>query len=273
MVMKKNHSEEFKALWTSNRLNRFPLLSTILARVILATGFIFYVCNYLTRFTDELLISIAVALLALMVLSRSLKRRSIRLERLFIQNLRSRDIEAQVLGRKRPLYEGRLLDRNVHIADFDLPEDSRWAGNTLCQLELRQRFGVMVSSILRGHQRINIPDGGSIVFPGDKLQVIGTDDQLASFGQAIASELQPEDTDIEKREMRLSHIVISGSSELVDKTISESGIRDRFGCMAVGLEEGHEHLSQIDPARKFQRGDVLWVVGEEEDLKRLAQVQ
>ena len=73
--------------------------------------------------------------------------------------------------------------------------------------------------------------------------------------------------------MRLSHIVISGSSELVDKTISESGIRDRFGCMAVGLEEGHEHLSQIDPARKFQRGDVLWVVGEEEDLKRLAQVQ
>lgn len=273
MVMKKNHSEEFKALWTSNRLNRFPLLSTILARVILATGFIFYVCNYLTRFTDALLISIAVALLALMVLSRSLKQRSIRLERLFIQNLRSRDIEAQVLGRKRPLYEGRLLDRNVHIADFDLPEDSRWAGNTLCQLELRQRFGVMVSSILRGHQRINIPDGGSIVFPGDKLQVIGTDDQLASFGQAIASELQQEDTDIEKREMRLSHIVISGSSELVDKTISESGIRDRFGCMAVGLEEGHEHLSQIDPARKFQRGDVLWVVGEEEDLKRLAQVQ
>ena len=269
MVMKKNHSEEFKTLWTHSRLNRFPLLSTILARVVIATGFIFYVCNYLSRFADALLISIAVALLVLMILSRSLKRRSIRLERLFIQNLRSRDIEAQVLGQKRPLYEGRLLDRNVHIADFEVPEDSLWAGKTLRQLQLRNRFGVLVSSILRGHQRINIPDGDSIIFPGDKIQAIGADDQLTAFGSAIANDLQQEDHDIEKREMRLHHLVISGSSPFLGKTLQESGIRDKYNCMAVGLEQGHEHLSQIDPKHRFEKGDVLWIVGEEDDLKKL----
>ena len=92
MVMKKNHSDELKALWSESRLNRLPLVFTILVRLIIAVSFIFYICNYLTRFKNALMISIAIAVVALMLLSRRLKRNSIRMERLFIQNLRSRDI-------------------------------------------------------------------------------------------------------------------------------------------------------------------------------------
>ena len=88
------------------------------------------------------------------------------MERMFIRNLRSKDIEAQVYGHKRPLYEGHLLDRDIHISDFDVPEDSRWAGKTLADMKLRGRFGVNVSSILRGTQRINIPNGDNLIFPG-----------------------------------------------------------------------------------------------------------
>ncbi|MBF1486693.1 MAG: sodium:proton antiporter, partial [Prevotella pallens] len=97
-VMKKNHSEEFKTLWTVNRMNRLPLVFTILVRIVIALTFIFYICNYLTRFTNALMIVIAIGLLALMILSRSMIQRSIRLERLFVQNLRSREIAAQVRG-------------------------------------------------------------------------------------------------------------------------------------------------------------------------------
>ena len=125
-----------------------------------------------------------VLLLVLIVLSRWIKKRSISLERLFILNLRSRDIEAQVLGKKRPLYEGKLLDRDIHIAEFEIPHNSGWMGQTLKQLNLGQKYGVHVSSILRAGRRLNIPDGESVVFPGDKLQVIGSDDQLAIFGKA-----------------------------------------------------------------------------------------
>lgn len=110
-MMKKNHSEEFKTLWTERRTNRPPLVFTVLVRLAIAAAYIFYIANYLTRFADALLITIAFGTIVLMVLSRSLKKRSIRLERLFVQNLRSREIQAEALGRKRPLYEGRLLDR------------------------------------------------------------------------------------------------------------------------------------------------------------------
>lgn len=269
IVMKKNHSEEFKALWAESPYNKLPLIFTILVRLAVASAFVFYICNYLTRFTNALMISIALAAVALMVISRSLKRRSIQMERMFMQNLRSREIAAEVMGHKRPLYEGKLLDRDIHISDFDIPDNSLWAGKTLRELELRNKFGVHVSSILRGIQRINIPGGSTIIYPGDKIQAIGSDEQLTAMGTAMANEVLRRDPDIEKRNMKLRQMVVNGTGVFVGKTIKESGIREKYNCMVVGLEEGKENLSLIDPAQKLKAGDILWLVGEEEDLERM----
>ena len=269
IVMKKNHSEEFRALWNDSRSNRMPLLVTILVRLIIASAFVFYICNYLTRFTNALMMTIAVAVVGIMILSRGLKKQSIKMERMFVQNLRSRDIEQQVLGLKKPLYEGHLLDRDIHISEIEIPENSTWAGLCLADLRLSNRFGIHVSSILRGHRRINIPGGGDIVFPGDKLQVIGSDSQLAAAHAAVAGDIEPDDPDIEKREMRLSQIVIDNHSPFVGKTLPETGLRSEFNCMVVGREEGKENLSMVGPAYKFRLGDILWIVGEDDALKRV----
>ena len=269
IVMKQNHSEAFKALWTDRRINRLPLTATILARVLIALSFIFYICNYLTRFKNALMIAVAVGLLILMLLSRWLKKRSITLERLFIQNLQSRDIEAQKQGKKKPLFANHLIDRDIHIANLELPDDSLWAGKTLYSLRLRNRFGVHISSILRGSKHINIPNGGTILFPGDKLQAIGNDEQLTKLSKAINAELQPEVTNIEKHEMKLRSFTISKTSPFIGKTLKDSGIRDEYNCMVVGVDEGQKNLTLITPSRCLQAGDVLWVVGEEKDLERI----
>lgn len=268
IMMKKNHSEEFKALWNSNPYNRLPLILTVIVRVAVASAFVFYICYYLTRFTNALMISIALAAVALMIISRSLKKRSIKMERLFMQNLRSREIVAEVMGRRRPLYEGRLLDRDVHISDFTIPEDSLWAGKMLRELEFRNRYGVHISSILRGSQRINIPNGGTILFPGDNIQAIGSDDQLTAFSEALNTELHDKDPEIEKREMKLHQVVINRNGIFAGKTLRDSGIRDVYNCMVVGLEEGKENLSQMDPSHKLRHGEAIWIVGEQDDIER-----
>ena len=269
IIMKKNHSNEWKRLWVESSINRIPLLFTIVVRFVIALAFIFYICNYLTRFTDALMIIIGIAVVSLMIASRWTKKRSIKMERLFIHNLRSRDIMAQVNGEKKPLYEGHLLDRDIHISDFDVPEDSSWGGKTLKELHLRERFGVDMSSIMRGSQRLNIPNGDTVIFPGDKLQVIGNDDQLQKFATALSTDLIPEDLEIEKREMKLRQLIISGKSEFCGKSLLESGLRDKYNCMVVGLEEGQENLTKIAPTRTFEKGDILWIVGEESDLQKI----
>ena len=269
IVMKKNHSPEWKRLWVESSINRIPLLFTIVVRYIIALAFIFYIINYLSRFTNALIVCIGAVVVLLMMASRRIKKRSIVMERLFIHNLRSRDIAAQVNGEKRPLYAGHLLDRDIHISEIDVPEDSTWCGKSLKELHLRERFGIDMSSIRRGSQRLNIPNGDTVIFPGDKLQIIGNDDQIHKFSQTLTSELAPEDVDIEKREMKLRQLIISGGSEFLGKTLIESGIRDKYNCMVVGLEEGRENLTRVLPTRVFEKGDIIWLVGEEADLQKI----
>ena len=271
MIMKKNHSEEWKALWAESNHNHLPLLFTVLVRCVIATFFVFYVCQHLLHFAPAIVVTFGIIAVTLMILSRGVKRRSILLERLFINNLRSRDIEAQVHGKRRPLYEGRLLDRDIHIADFDIPQNSLWAGQTLKQLGLGKRYGVHVSSILRGSTRLNIPDGDYQLFPFDRIQVIGSDTQLATFRAAIDKAIAEEDTDVEKREMKLRQFIISAGSSFIGKTLEESGLRSEYDCMVVGLEEGKENLSPFRPSRRFEEGDIIWVVGEEDNLNALLQ--
>ena len=267
MIMKKNHSKEFVALWHENRMNRFPLIFTILVRAVIAIAFLFYICNYLSRFTNALMISLATAMVMLMVVSRRLKKRSIRMEKMFVQNLRSREIEAQVLGMRKPLYEGRLLDRDVHISDIDVPADTAWAGKSLRELGLSNLYGVHVSSILRGHRRINIPGGDDKVFPGDRLQVIGSDEQLTAFNKAVSGNVTEADPDVEKREMHLRQIVIDKNGRFSGRTLGESGIRDKYNCMVVGIEEGKENLSAVNASYRFRPDDIVWIVGEAPDLE------
>lgn len=267
MIMKKNHSKEFVALWHENRMNRFPLIFTILVRAVIAIAFLFYICNYLSRFTNALMISLATAMVMLMVVSRRLKKRSIRMEKMFVQNLRSREIEAQVLGMRKSLYEGRLLDRDVHISDIDVPADTAWAGKSLRELGLSNLYGVHVSSILRGHRRINIPGGDDKVFPGDRLQVIGSDEQLTAFSKAVSGNVAEADPDVEKREMHLRQIVIDKNGRFSGRTLGESGIRDKYNCMVVGIEEGKENLSAVNASYRFRPDDIVWIVGEAPDLE------
>lgn len=266
LVMKNNHSDEFRALWIENRMNRLPLTFTVLARIAIAVAFLFYICNYLARFANAIVITLALTTIALMILSRGLKQRSIRLERLFIKNLNSREIQAEVTGKRKPRFEGHLLDRDIHISEFTVPENSSWAGQSLGQIEFRNRFGVHVSSILRGYQRLNIPGGDCIIFPGDQLQVIGNDEQLTQFGLTLDFETIPEDEHIEEREMKLQKFVISSKSKLIGTDLQNSGIRDQYNCMVVGIEEGQKHLTIVNPSHVFQAGDIVWMVGEKESL-------
>lgn len=269
MVMKKNKSEEFKELWMESRHNRFPLVFTIVFRALIAIAMVFYLCNYLSRFSHAIMLSIALIVLIAMVMSRRLKNSSIRMERLFMLNLRSREIAAQASGKKRPLFEGHLLDRNLHIGQMNIPVESTWGGKTLKELRLGQRFGVSVSSIIRGSRRINIPSGNDMIFPGDCVNIIGDDEQLSAINAALLSEVYPDDFELERHEMKLERIIITSGHVFLGKTLMESGMRDKYNCMLVGMEEDDEKLSKVRPDYEFQLGDVIWIVGEKNSVYNL----
>ena len=270
MVVKKNRSEEFRALWIGSRHNRAPLTFTIVARVAIAMTYVCYILSHLTEFSTAIMLCLAICAVILIVYSRNIKKQSIKLERLFLENLQSKELAARATGKKRPLFEGRLLDRDLHIAVVDVPQDSMWAGKTLKELKLGQRFGVHVSSIMRGHRKINIPSGDDMIFPHDQLNVIGSDAQLAMVNATLQEEQYPEPTEFGIHDMQLRRFAIDDNSTFVGKSLITSKLRDKYNCMLVGLEEGLENLTSVSPLYLFKPGDILWIVGEDQDIKRLA---
>lgn len=270
IVMKKNHSIEFQALWNDNRFNRAPLVSTIVFRMMIAVGFILFIIKSLFQASTMLVIAIALVLVVLMVLSRRLKKQSIFMERTFMQNLNFRDTHEEFQGKKRPKYEGHLLSRDLHLSDFDIPADSLWAGYTLKDLNLGRKYGVHVASIIRGMHRINIPGANVRLFPGDTIQVIGTDEQLSEFSRQVERVSNAaEENEIEKREMHLKQFVVDGESPFLNMSIMNSGIRNDYRCLVVGVEKEDGNLLSPEAHMLLEDGDVVWVVGEKEDVYRL----
>lgn len=269
IMVKKNHSVEFITLWDARRANRAPLVSTIVLRMVVAVLFVMFIIARLFKSSIGLIIGVAILLVVLMVLSRQLKKRSILIERKFFQNLRSRDVRAEYMGEKKPEYAGRLLSRDLHLADFEIPGESLWAGKTLLELNLGKKYGVHVVSILRGKRRINIPGGSIRLFPMDKIQVIGTDEQLNVFGEEMSRGSYVDSDVFEKSEMTLKQFMVDSDCTFLGKTLRESGIRDKHHCLIVGVERGEEMLMTPDVNAPFEEGDVLWVVGEKEDVYQL----
>ncbi len=270
IMIKKNHSVEFATLWKADRSNRAPLVATIVLRVLLAVGFLMFVISGLFQVSVGLVLGIAFLLVVLMILSRQLKRQSILIERRFFQNLRSRDIQAEYLGEKKPQYAGRLLSKDLHLADYVISGESLWAGKTLADLNLGKQYGVHVVSILRGKKRINIPGASVRLFPEDKIQVIATDAELNVFGKAMDQASVMDNDVVEKSETILRQFRIDGDSPFLGKTIRDAGIRDKFHCLVVGVEREENVLRAPDPKEPFLEGDIVWIVGESKDVYRLA---
>lgn len=269
IMIKKNHSAEFVTLWNDSRGNRAPLVATIVIRILIAVSFVMFVISGLFKVSVGLLLGVAVLLVIMMILSRQLKKQSIMIERKFFQNLRYRDMRAEYMGEKKPEYAGRLLSRDLHLTDFEVPGESAWAGKTLAELNFGKKYGIHVVSILRGRKRINIPGASVRLFPEDKIQVIGTDEELNQFSSEMEKAAILETDVVEKSEMILRQFRVDAHSIFLVKTMRESGIREQYHCLIVGVERGEETLHAPDPHEPFMEDDVVWIVGENADVYKL----
>ena len=269
IMIKKNKSEEFTRLWAENRANRAPLVASIVARVVIAMGFVFYVLARLFHVSVLLILLLALALLAGMIFSRWNKKYSRRIEETFMTNLRSREMRAEYLGQKKPEYASRLLDKDLHLADFTIPAEVEWAGAELRELNFGQRYGVHVVSILRGNKRINIPKASDRVFPSDQIQVIGTDSDLEAFGAALSCAQAEMPEDLAEQEMVLRRLVLEAGSPFEGKSLGQSGIRNQYHCLVAGVEKQDGTLHVPDAHIPLEQGDVLWIVGEKQDMDLL----
>ena len=148
-----------------------------------------------------------------------------------------------------------------------MPDDSAWAGKRLRELEFSHRDGVMIAAIVRGAHRQNVPDGDAMIFPGDRIEAIGSDDSLQAFAQRLTQEHT--DLPLSNSRLQLRRVILHDGSSFIDKSLRLSGIRSQFHCSVVGFEDSEGNIVPATADRLICRADAMWIVGEDEAVRQL----
>ena len=86
---------------------------------------------------------------------------------------------------------------------------------------------------------------------------------------SVFCESPEEETD--NREVSFTHVVVPGNSPLIGQTSSSLSIRNKNNCLIVGIERADGIFHQPDGQTCFEAHDVIWLVGEPDNIKQLIQ--
>ena len=180
IFMKKNRSAEFLKLWNDSKFNRGPLVSLIVLRGALCIAILMSAVIRLFDIAAGVGFALSLAILCVLIFSRRIRRHSLDMEHRFLENFNGNDRrEAEAPAEERVL--GELPFEHLRLADFTLAPSSPLAGLSLRESGLRQRCGISVVAITRGHRRINIPGGATTLYPGDRLTVVGGEAAIEAY--------------------------------------------------------------------------------------------
>lgn len=162
-----------------------------------------------------------------------------------------------------------LAPWDSHLVNVTIHPNAVAVNATLMQANLRQRFGINIVAIQRGMNTIVAPLPNDRILPGDTLVMLGTDEQIdrarpeLEIPENIASLFPP------TTNYRLRHLKVKLDSPIAGKTIRQSGIREKFQAMVVGIERSQNRNINPDTDMKIQPDDVIWIVGEQAKLEEL----
>ena len=267
IIVKKNKT--IKKLLTERDMNKGILVGLIILRIFICVVLTVFVLSSIFKTGYVIMTLIALAIIAFIMLSKTLKRQSIAMEKHFISNLNEKEELKENARTIKTDVEQDLLSRNMHLAEFEVSPESPNIGLALKDIHMREKYGVNIVSIKRGTKQINIPSGDEQLFPYDKIIVVGTDKQLDDFDNTISRHKymteQQETVDVTLEQMQISE-----TSALIGKTIKNSYLRDKYNCMIVGIERDGETLVNPGVNVSFMSGDILSLVGEKEKIETLA---
>ena len=188
-----------------------------------------------------------------------------RIEDRFLQNLNARQLEGS--GKSKKI----LLPWDAHFAFLEVSPDSSLIGKSLQELGIRESFGINVVLIERGTKTIQLPRPTEVLYPYDRIEVIGTDDQLDNFRGHIEISRDGGAYLAQEDKITLQRIEVKSEFNIIGKSIRNSHIRESTHGMVVGLERNGERILNPDSSVIIEPEDVLWVAGEKDLIKEYIQ--
>ncbi len=265
MMVRKLQPHAFANLWAEKRY-RGPLIFLRLVRG--GIGVVYLAIFMLNFFPFYIAISGVILLAGLSaIFSRKIHAFYIRIEERFFFNFHHREIQEAKASRRE------LAPWDAHIAQFTLPIGTPVTSMSLEEMAIREKMGVNIALIRRGDYFISAPSRFERVYPGDRVFIIGTDEQIEQFSKYIEPVGGVTPGKESAKDIVLRKLYIDEKSPLMGQSIRGSGIREKTNGLVVGIERNGRRYLNPESSTVFETGDNVWIVGEAELISGVEGVQ
>lgn len=253
------------------KFNRGKLLFIMILKSFLSSLYMMFVVE--SCFDTSLLVNILVFMGTMALIYFLPNKHGFSLskaETQFLVNFHAKENEE---NRKVPLKKhiaNKLSGKDIQMNNVEISSTSKYVGVTLAASQIKSKFGINIVKIIRGNKQINVPSANEIIFPGDILYYLGSEEQVTEFLIDLDSNQTLEQEEVIE-EIFLKSFVVNDESELVSVSIRECGIRDKTGCMVVGIERHSESYMNPNIDMAFEVGDLVWVVGDKYQINKLVE--
>ena len=186
---------------------------------------------------------------------------------------------------KRTANSGKTLDQLVEeynlqhqLRRYKINNHSAVAGQTVAELDLRNRYGISIMEIRRKAARSgrfirnvkqSVPKPDSILQAEDILYLTGDKEQMENFANKMQLE-RLDDTGIDFYEIGIAEIVLMPTAQLNGTQLKSSGLRERFNINVLGIRRSKDYILKDLSEERLHAGDVLLVQGSWTNIAQLA---
>jgi CPA2 family monovalent cation:H+ antiporter-2 len=260
LAIRRLHSMSYTNLWLDKKYNHGPLVMLEVVRNLLLVVLVGFMVNQLFSTMITLVVLLPVMVVVLLVFARRLNSFYARIEKKFLSNLNQREQQPSTGTTD-------LSPWDAHMAFFTMPAESTVVGKSLQDLAWRENYGINIAYIERGSITITAPARTDVLYPFDKIAVIGTDVQLEQFRMVVESATLPSQNG--DGEIILNKLIVDNHTALRGKTIRASGIREITNGVVVGIERNGQRILNPDSTTVFEWDDIIWIVGDRRKIEKL----
>jgi len=162
-------------------------------------------------------------------------------------------------------------DWNLEIDEVTLPVDSVHAGKTLRQTALRTTLGCSVLGIDRQGFGIVNPNSDTVLYPHDKLLLLGEHGQLVRAARELLRFAPPTELATSFDELTMETIQVPEACPFAGKPLLELELIRKYGVQIGGIRRGAR--STFSPGGKdhFEAGDELLLLGTHAQINEFSQ--
>lgn len=161
----------------------------------------------------------------------------------------------------------------LNLAESVIGEHTRAVARAISELPLRPLFSCTIASIERQGIVIPNPGAATILYPNDKVLLLGRNEDLRRADRWLSQEAEGAEAahrEPQLSDLSLQRLTVPAVSRHIGKALGELPLKALFGIQIVGIERDQQLVVSPGRSEALHAGDQLLILGAPEQVNELA---